>query len=171
MTEGLFDLNVNKEISMKAKSFFEKSCQGAYTLLDKYNKREAIRMLSERTFYAQNIDKIQLKMFLYKLHEFHLKNKKEEKAHIYEQNEQQKLEKVKVSTTNFLEKLSSLALEDYRIYINKAVLNVIIVQKRFRGHLRRLISKMEIMNHKLQMEHEKAVQRVRTKSISHLSKK
>ena len=161
------NISINKEFASEAKSFLESCCKNIVKKIDDLNMKENIRLIGEKLFYSHFINKIQIKFFIYKLNEQKLKKFAEDnyyKTYEVDANNKKKWEVCKKDTNTFLNSIKKKVAVDYLTYQMDVLLRVLIIQKRFRGHLHRLINKMEMMNLQLETETKEAQERVKRKT-------
>lgn len=77
----------------------------------------------------------------------------------------------KKSSHLFMDELFKQTIVQYKDHHTLSVRLVAKIQSRFRGYLQRIIHKMETMNHKILVENEKAIQRVKAKIIAKVDEK
>ena len=162
------NISINKEFASEAKSFLESCCKNIVKKVDDFNMKETIRLIGEKLFYSHFINKIQIKFFIYKLNEQKLKKFAEDnyyKTYEIDADNKKKWEVCKKDTNTFLNSIKKKVAADYLSYQMDSLLKVLIIQKSFRGHLRRIINKMEMMNLQLETETKEAQNRVKRKTI------
>ena len=162
------NITINSEFASEAKSFLESCCKNIVKKVEDFNMKENIRLLGEKLFYSHFVNKIQIKFFVYKLNEQKLKKYAEDnyyKTYEVDADNKKKWEVCKKDTNTFLNSIKKKVTADYLTYQKDILFRVLIIQKRFRGHLRRLINKMEMMNLKLETESKEAENRVKRKTI------
>ena len=158
--------NSNPEFAIEAKSFLESCCQHVVKTVEDIQKRENIRLIGERLFYSQNIDRIQVKFFLYKLNEYKLKTYAEDnfcKTYELDSEKKKQWNDNKKDSQFFLNSVAKKVVHEYHGYTSKVQASAVAIQKHFRGYLSRLIHKMESMNSKIEDESRRAEERVRMK--------
>lgn len=168
--DDLTDGNNYKETLFAAKSFLGICVKNVLKMHQDLTAKDNLRMFAERKLYSVYIDKVQLKVLIYKINEYKLKKYAEDNyyknAEGIDREKRKIWDEAKKDCTNFLNLTISSCVKNYDSYKNSIKNNVIVIQKFYRGYLFRLINKMEIMNYKLMLENEKAVKKVREKRKS-----
>jgi hypothetical protein len=157
------------QFSLDAKDFLESCCKNVEKAVEDIQNKENFRHFSERFFYAQFFDRIQKKIFIYKLNEF---KKKSSADDVYLKNSQIDAEKKKIyeiskkDGNNFLLDVIKKVSLEYNDRTVKMFVYVIKIQRAFKAHLKRFIEKMENMNKQIEMEMKRAEERQLAKSIA-----
>lgn len=158
--------NNNPEFAFEAKSFLETCCQNVAKSVENIQKKENIRLMGEKLFYKNYIDRIQIKFFVYKLNETKLRKYAEDnynRSCVLDSEKKKQWNESKKDSLHFLNSVTKKVSHDYSSYIMKTGEKTLMIQKRFRGYLARLIHKMELMNFKIEEESRLAEERVRRK--------
>jgi hypothetical protein len=158
--------NNNSEFAFEAKSFLETCCQNVVKSVEDIQKKEHIRLMGEKLFYKNYIDRIQIKFFVYKLNETKLRTYAEDnfnKSCALDSEKKKQWNESKKDSLHFLNSVTKKVSHDYTSYMVKVEEKSTKIQKRFRGYLARLIHKMELMNFKIEEESRLAEERVRRK--------
>ena len=151
------------------KSLLENSCKKA---LDKYNSLQKLKNLINLSYYTYFVEKSQLKILFYKLHEVKLKKQAElnrnQKPILSIELEKERNRQITVKKElahSFVSECSAKAISDYENFIFKVEKQSVKIQRAYRRSLTRLLNKMEYMNYKLKIEEEQALQRKKKKII------
>jgi hypothetical protein len=155
------DNNIVEEVRL----FLDGVCN---TVLEKNKtvlQKLALQDLGEKLFYKHFIDTLQVKFFLLKMNEAKIKQFEEQNYLKFHENERKLYTEAKKTSKDFLESSIKHTVSAYKKYTIKMLPIILKLQAVFRGYLARLISKMEMMNEKLNMEQEKAVIRARNKTL------
>lgn len=168
------DNATNYTFSSTAKTFLESCCSNVLETVKNNECKDKVKMLSDGLFYSHYIDKIQIKFFLYKLNEFKMKQFAEENYYKRSSIHFEKKEfwnTCKKDAGKFLNKIVKKTSEEYNKYSFKVLMQTILIQRRFRGHLYRLIHKMDLMNMKIEADNRKAEERVRRRTLAKMEEK
>ena len=158
---------MDHNFSIDAKEFLESCCRNVQISYENLKLKDNFRMLGEKCFYNFFIDTIHIKFLIYKLTEFKMIPRNEETSFnniLNSENVHKEIMKISRNDANdFLQSVIKNVSEEHRLYINNMVFKIVGIQRRFRGYLSRLISKMEMMNIQIQRELEQALQRQKVK--------
>jgi hypothetical protein len=160
----IVDLSTDKAILEETKSFLNQICKKVLDMNEVHVKRNEFRSLTEKLFYKHFIDNYQIKFFVYKLNEFKMKQVEELNYLKFEEREKKLYDEARSTAGTLIQSSIKNTVTNYKKYTSKILPIVIKVQAAFKGHLTRLITKMELMNQKLNLEQEKAVIRARAKT-------
>jgi hypothetical protein len=161
----VIDLTMDKNIVDEVKSFLDEVCKTVLKRNEIMQQKIALQSLGDRAFYTHFIDSLQIKFFIFKMNEHKMKQVEEVNYLKFQENERKLYNEAKKTTSEFLTTSIKQTVNAYKKYTAKVLPIVVKLQSTFRGHLTRLISKMELMNYKLTQEQEKAVVRARAKTI------
>jgi hypothetical protein len=158
-------LSFNKEVSTKARSFLDKIISKAIDQKITYDQKEKIRGLGDHIYNKHYLDSSEIKIFLYKLSSYQYRKIAADTFKESWASKSHEFQDASKKSKSFLDQITKKSVGFYRKYKIKVAAYAVLIQRRFRGHLTRLIHKMEIMNNKLLLENENAMKRVRAKSI------
>jgi hypothetical protein len=163
------NITIPLEFSLEAKSFLEACCSNVIRKNEEFHIKENFRLFGQRIFYSNYVDKMGIKFFLYKIKEYKLRIFAEDnflKNSLNINNEKRQIwEEAKKDTHTFLKSVTKSVLSKYRLDTLACLFSIVRIQRRFRNHLKALISKMEMMNQELELESKKAIERTRRKTI------
>lgn len=159
-------LNDREEISRDGRSFLDQTFKKVLELYRDVEVKEKLKHIGEKVFYSNFFDITQLRICNYQLIQSKSKMLEQEmhynKVSIDDHHKRLKAEK---EASNLLNATIENVISKYKIFCEKADKHILKIQKYFRGHLLRLIIKMELMNSRIEKENELAIIRARAKSL------
>ncbi len=156
---------IDRSIISQTKIFLSLMCENVLKLNEIEEKKKQIKQLGTELYFRNVIDIDQLRMALYKLTAYKMKKFGESRFENIEYDQKKALQEARKTTKGLMETVIHKTLVDYSKYVTIAKKAAIQLQSAFRGRLLRLIFKMELMNHRINLENERAAERSRCKSI------
>jgi hypothetical protein len=158
------DHNVDQTIKHQAKDFLNISCDNVLKKYENIVLKDKLKNFIERLFYSKQIEKTQIKIWIYKLTELKMRRFAEDKINKYyigKEHQQKERAVCKKEASGFLNNIIHKTVVEYKSYCVRVNYSATVIQKIFKGYLFRFIHKMEIMNHKLMLECERAEAKAR----------
>jgi hypothetical protein len=162
---SFMDLSIDQSIIVKSKSFLDEICKRVIKRNEIIQKQIVFQGITDRLFYKNFIDSLQVKFLIFKMNEYKMKQVEEQNYLKFKENERKLYLAAKGATKDFLDKSIKNTVISYKKYTSRILPLVIRVQAAFKGYITRLVSKMELMNLKLTQENEKSIERVRAKTL------
>ena len=151
-------------VSVEAKDFLRNTCVNVIKQYNDHLLIEQLKFFLLKVFYANMVEKTQVKIWIYKLLEYKMKKVTEERMDEFScvQEDKKRLkDSAMVQSKTFINSITFKTLSSYRAYIARIKLHVIKIQARFKGYLYRLINKMELMNMRIEKQNLRAKQKAR----------
>ncbi len=155
----------DRNLTNQANIFLTMMCNNVIKLNEIEDRKKKIKNLAEELFFNNFFEVSQLRLAIYKLTAFKMKKFEESRYSIIEEDTKKKLQEARKLSRAIIDSTIFKTLNDYSRYISIAKKAIVKLQAAFRGRLIRLITKLELMNYKIEMINEKTYEKNRNKSI------